>query len=519
MSNISKANPKLFNKIASVCEERRLVTDPSGISRVSRETYIVGNEVEVEDTKLTLVTLNPNKAIIDKTPISLSCRGCVFDNKLGQFVSLPPVFRGECHANSLLKGKNDTIKLRWVTNSRMTREGTVNYMYTDIEYPLSDVDFRTENRGILVRLFWHYGRMFFVTNQRIRAVDLNVVVSNNIEYNTDVYMLRFFKACGLTAEDLFDTTKKFSNVTYSFLYSDPVYSKATYRDTSVPHVIYTGATVSYDPVKMQEAFITSKGTQDIETMMSELNINSFIDDCDTVVRVPPLDKVEHWKALSFDEAQKMLKTGYTNNPASKSDSWDLTGGESLILNTPDGAYHIESSAAAWRASYSEVMLDTLESRYHKALVRSPDYMFPAGTLERIMPQIAAGELTYVRPSNYGNSKESRVICFALACTPVEQKQLPNIIATFNNQLQFVINYILTTATDIVVGKSGDIDIPIPESSKNGKNFRKYVNTIYLAVKAVTDSPDLYKFIESEIYKISEYPMFVYRFYRAVYTEK
>jgi hypothetical protein len=518
MSIISKANPFLFNKIASICEKRSLTTDPSGISRVSKETYIVGNEVEVQDTKLTLVTLNPNKAIINKTPISLSCRGYVFDNKLSIFVSIPPIFRGECHANTLSKGKNNTIKLSWVTNSNMTQKGTVNYLYTDIEYPLNQVDFRAENRGILVRLFWHYGKMFFVTNQRIREVDLNLVVSSNIEYSTDVYMLRFFKASRLVAEDLFDTTKLFSNVTYSFLYSDPVYSKATYKDTSVPGVIYTGATTSYDPIEVQEIINEKTAGYPTDGLMSDLSLNGFLDNCDTTVREPPVDKVERWRPLSFDEAQKMLKTGYTNNPVGSRDFWELTGGESLILTTPDGAYHIESSAAAWRASYSEVMLDTLESRYHKALVRSPDYMFPAGTLKKVMPQITEGKFTYTAPSKHGNSKESRIICFALACTPVEQRQLPSIIDKFNDQLQFVINHILKTATDTVVGKAGEVDIPIPESSKKGKDFRKYAEAIYLTVKSSSGS-DLYKLIEAEIYKITEYPMFVYRFYRAVYTEK
>lgn len=504
MAYIKATNTVLFNSIVSNCEKLRKATDPDGISRVRDITYIVGGDiVKTSNAELTLVTLNPNKTKLQGTPLSVACKGWVWDDKLKEFISKTSVLRGECHANTLFVSKGNKLVLKWVTEKKAN--GT--YMYQDIEYPLKKVEFRPEHRGILVRLFWHDGVFFFATGQRLRMVDLTVTPTNNVEYNTDTYMLKFFQASGIRADDLFDISKPYSNVTYSFLYSDPLYSKATYEDTTVPKVTYMGATISYNP----------------NILLSGLDNGTILEGlCDTIIREPK--NVARWEPIDFAAANQMLVSGYTDGSGYE---WNLSGGESIMVNTPDGAYHVQCDAAFWRESYSEIMLDSLESRYFKALARSPDFMFPIGTLNAIMPTIREGKLRYVKPCDLSrrrqgktvecpsDSDESRIICFALSCTPVEQRKLEDIIEQFKKELTIVMDYIIETANDIVVGGKGAREIPVLPTHQGGVKLRAFIESLYAQIDAYRGELPLTEFVEAEIVRLADYPSFVHKFYTAI----
>ncbi len=508
MAYVKTADSTLYNRIVSACESLRKLTDPDGVAKVLNRTYIVGSNLPEDG--LTLVTLNPNKAELPGTPLSVACKGWVWDNELKHFIAKTPTLRGDCH-HEYMKIKNNKLHLRWIVSK--DRRGDPRYH--DISYDMANVRFRVEHRGVVARLFWHRSKLYFATGQRlVRVPDDMSTVNPPTEYDTRTYMKKFFVTSGLVASDLFDTSKPYSNVTYNFLYTDPLYSKATYEDTSVPRVTYIGSVTSYDPSILA-------------------GIGNVQDICDTTVRAVP--KVAHWKDLTFAEANKMLLTGYTNNTIRMSRhgsplvytedgteirEWDLTGGEPIIVTVRDekgeSMYHVEPSSFWWRSSYHEVMLDTPLARYYKSLVRDPEYLYPAGTLAKLMPQINAGNLTYVKPSVDGDKRESQIICFALSCTRVEQKLIQDAIIQFDKEYKYVLDYLSKTMTMITVGGKGGFENII--HSKSGRTANEYLRSVYEKVSAYRGNLSVSEFIDSELKAYSSYPSLVHKVYIAVQTE-
>lgn len=259
------------------------------------------------------------------------------------------------------------------------------------------------------------------------------------------------------------------------------------------------------------------------------------DICDTVVRIP--SGIETWKNLSLDEANKMLQIGFTSHRLTTDrygntiirtefneeiHDWKLTGGESVIATVKDNQgefmYHIESTSSWWRSTYHEVMLDTLLARYHKALVREPEFLFPSGSVERVMLWINSGTFRYLKPSTTGNHHESRIICFALSCTPVEQRQLNDVMKQFEYEYEFVTRYIASTANSIVT--RGVRELPLLPSHQGGRKVAEYIQTIYDKIDAgIPSNMNVVKFVDAEVRKHPTYPSFVHKIYSIIHTDE
>lgn len=378
---------------------KHYVVDPSPSTKNEGLKVVVTNPVESY-----LVTDNQDYNIV---------KGWIWDSNINRFVTKNLPSRGEYYSDKLevidghyhlIDPKGNTVKV--------PVEGTAVY---------------PEVRGIIVRLFWYRGKMWFATGARILEANPDTKPTHQV-YDTNQYMYEFFRISGLRAEDLFDTRYVYSNKTYSFLLETPTYSKITYKPLT-------------NTVYFMSVFNGFSG--------NSLGLTG--DQVDSKERyVNKLPTIEPFENLT--DANAFLLNGYTNNPALP---LELSGGEPVLIETFDnGVYSVLPTSFLWRRQYQVALTESLKLRYADGVAIDPKFSFGVDIVGAL--ELAdVGNLTWLPLGDVTDEEEAKVICFALSCNREEQKQLRSIMEEISVETEYLYDKLTDLLSATYVNDRGD----------------------------------------------------------------
>lgn len=198
----------------------------------------------------------------------------------------------------------------------------INHTFSD-EYSIKRIF-----EGVVVRVIWHKGKLYRITHKKINPIRSRWGTSKS-------FISMYEDAGGPTAEQLFDTTKPYSNTCYHFLVVSPELLVATRQRVSAPYII-----------------CIAQQTMDINRPVEEVavGIPSFAT-TDKVGGVVNKSVIHNPKNLTVTEANQHLNFGYYNN-FKTDDSRQLTGEAVIIYKMQNGmvtdVVKVHSQAYEWR---------------------------------------------------------------------------------------------------------------------------------------------------------------------------
>lgn len=160
--------------------------------------------------------------------------------------------------------------------------------------------------GVVLRVFWHKGQLFIVTHKRIDSA--------RSRWGSSKYFVTLYKeAGGPTAEQLFDTSKPFSDTCYDFLVVDSALLVGSRQRVTKPYLVLL-AERKYDSQRPAEQMAPARGDFTATT-----TINGSIDE--SFIHKP--------ETLSAEEACNFLQYGYYD-PFTTEDPRMGTGEELIV---------------------------------------------------------------------------------------------------------------------------------------------------------------------------------------------
>lgn len=184
--------------------------------------------------------------------------------------------------------------------------------------------------GVVIRAVWHKSKLYLITHRKIHPLRSRWGSSKS-------FMSMYEEANGPKAEDLFDTTKPFSNTTYNFLVVDSSLLVGTRQKVSKPYLVFLAQRdLEIGRPKDQVACGKANFKYD-ETIGGSVN-ESFI---------------HKPKLLTLDEANQHLKYGYYN-PFDVDDERQLTGEAVIMYEMENGLVKdivkVHSPSYEWRSN-------------------------------------------------------------------------------------------------------------------------------------------------------------------------
>lgn len=383
---------------------------------------------EEEAEGLGVIGLNPN-AKHERNPLLDVARGVIYDSNLKVIISVPIDERSNIVTNSVpVVGNN----VKFSVKSQNGQE-----VFSNFDVPLSSVKLYPNYQGIYVRLIQHNGKVYFATNSRVRVYDPNVTPDPRYMYDTRRYMRMFLDASKLLPEDLFDTANyKYSNMCHYFLLESREFSKSTYKTINKTTVYYLASYESYNSDTLPGVNFDRE--------------NRYQN------KLPTINEI------SVEEANKLLSTGYTNNPTEPK---LLSGGESVVIEGPNFGFRLTPESFLWRRSFLEPeIMDDDTIKFLKAL-NTPSKFTYSITLEEAFEK--AGELTWSdstpgESENYNESIQDRTISYLLGCSFYDQLKIQDLYKrTLEQPLQDLTGFFYNETAVTIVGneKPGEKVIP------------------------------------------------------------
>jgi len=158
--------------------------------------------------------------------------------------------------------------------------------------------------GVVIRIIWHKGKMLRMTHKKITP-------TKSRWGNSKTFLTMYDEANGPKAEDLFDTSKQFSDSCYDFLVCDPSLFVGTRQKVNKPYIVFL--TKRKMTVKRPES--------DVATGTDKFIVTTTFSFEETSVHDP--------KSLSLEEANHHLNYGFYNK-FEVADNRNSTG-EAIIM--------------------------------------------------------------------------------------------------------------------------------------------------------------------------------------------
>jgi hypothetical protein len=187
--------------------------------------------------------------------------------------------------------------------------------------------------GVVIRVIWYNNKCFFLTHKKINPL--------RSRWGSSKYFLDMYKeANGPTVEQLFDTSKPYSNTCYFFLVVDKSLLVGTRQQVEKPYICFLlkkTLNINRDDSECSEC------SEGINSFNVSENISSII--TESCIIKP--------KNLTVDEANAHLNYGYYKKFDVK-DKRQLTG-ESLIVYTMENGniknmVKVNSTSCEWRVN-------------------------------------------------------------------------------------------------------------------------------------------------------------------------
>ena len=150
----------------------------------------------------------------------------------------------------------------------------------------SEMIIKRAYEGVVFRMIWYDGEMLSITHKRIRT-------EKSRWGSSKTFLTMYKEAGGPTAEQLFDTTKKYSSDYYIFLIVDPSLLVASKQIVKVPYIVHLSTcksqiiqediapgcpsfeTKAVDNFEVKESFILSPSSLNISEANHFLNFGHF----------------------------------------------------------------------------------------------------------------------------------------------------------------------------------------------------------------------------------------------------
>jgi len=197
-------------------------------------------------------------------------------------------------------------------------------------FSLSDAIIKPVFEGVVIRVLWRKGKMYRITHKKINPARSRWGSSKS-------FITMYDEAEGPTAEQLFDTTKPYSNTTYDLLVADQSLSVATRQDIRKPYIVCL-AQRTMDIKRPDEEVAPGVPTFPTSPTIGGSVTKSLIHDP---------------KPFTISQANHHLKFGYYNE-FTVDDPRQLTGEAVIIYKMTDGVISdivkVHSSSYEWRSN-------------------------------------------------------------------------------------------------------------------------------------------------------------------------
>lgn len=305
--------------------------------------------------------------------------------------------------------------------------------------------------GVVIRVIWHKGHCYRITHRKINPIRSRWGSAKS-------FISMYEEANGPTADQLFDTTKPYSNTCYDFLVVDQSLLVGTRQKVTNPYLVYLSQRTmninrpAEEMAPGRASFVTTN------IMGGEIN--------KSIIHEP--------KQLSIEEANHHLNFGYYNS-FENNDERQLTGEAVIVYKINNGVIHdiikVHSPAYEWRVNlrgnnpnivnqfyhllnsvYGDVNTPESWEKFKQRFIIFP--LYDEQSLKDLYTQ-TNGILTIpsgaVFQEDY-KSRDSRIhllwINYVLSLPASKQVDGLNILTNFKNDRNNVINWLQTLESSI-----------------------------------------------------------------------
>lgn len=195
-------------------------------------------------------------------------------------------------------------------------------------FDMTDTIIKPVFEGVVLRILWRKSKLYRITHSRIDT--------SRSRWGSSKYFVSMYEeAGGPTVEQLFDTSKPFSNTVYDFLVVHPSLLVGTRQKVKKPYIAFLA----------QRTMDIKRPADQVAPGRANFTTTSTIGWCveESVIHEP--------KALTLDEANRHLKYGYYNE-FTVDDPRQLTGEAVIVYRMRDGVVSdivkVHSPAYDWR---------------------------------------------------------------------------------------------------------------------------------------------------------------------------
>jgi hypothetical protein len=243
-------------------------------------------------------------------------RGLLVDTEVGAVIAdsfgyTPTAITSE------LQESNGSISIRDKSNS--------NHVFS-----LDDVVIKRVFEGVVIRVIWHKGKCYRMTHRKINPL-------RSRWGSSKTFISMYEEAGGPTPDQLFDTTKPYSNTCYDFLVVDPSLLVGTRQKVTRPYIV-----------------CLAQRTMDVKRPVEEVAPGHVSFTTTDIIGGAVTESMIHDpKQLSLQEANHHLKFGYYNS-FENDDNRQLTGEAVIMYRMTNGVVSdivkVHSPAYEWRLS-------------------------------------------------------------------------------------------------------------------------------------------------------------------------
>lgn len=184
--------------------------------------------------------------------------------------------------------------------------------------------------GVVFRVIWHKGKSYRLTHRKI-------IPLRSRWGNSPTFLSMYWEAGGPTDEQLFDTTKPFSDSCYVFLVSHPALLVGTRQNITHPYIVFL----------TRYQMETGRPTEEVAPGLNNFERN------ETITGNVSQPFIHDPKSLSLPEANHHLSFGYYNN-FETFDERQLTGEAIIIYRMVNGEVadivKVHSPSYEWRVT-------------------------------------------------------------------------------------------------------------------------------------------------------------------------
>lgn len=189
--------------------------------------------------------------------------------------------------------------------------------------------------GVVIRVIWHHGKAYRMTHKKL-------IPMKSHWGDSPMFLDMYTEAGGPSDEELFDTTKPFSNTCFVFIVSHPSLVVAARKYEERPYIVWLGQ-FSYDPQRPADQ--VAPGRPQFTVSQIQDNVIEFEND-KSYVYVP--------SSMTVDRANEFLHSGYFPQFADveAADPRLLNGEGVIIYSMVDGnitdIIKVHSTSYNWR---------------------------------------------------------------------------------------------------------------------------------------------------------------------------